>query len=59
MNNQSLVLPVEIIEHIFNLLPYQQGSWFNVLTSCKLFNTIGRRVFDPSRDTNKVMNCIR
>lgn len=51
---QQQVLPSEIMEMIFHFVPSTDGNWFNVLTSCKLFHEIARRVFDPSKESNKV-----
>jgi uncharacterized protein involved in cysteine biosynthesis len=47
-------LPSEIIEMIFHFVPSTEGNWFNILTACKLYYEIARRVFDPSRESNKV-----
>jgi hypothetical protein len=41
---------IDIITLIFELLP--QTDWFRAMMTCKKWNEVGRRIFDPSKVPN-------
>jgi ankyrin repeat protein len=51
--NGTMRLNRDVLGHVFSFLPRE--DWFNVMCTCKLWNEIGRRVFDPSTCGNALM----
>lgn len=39
----------DVLAHIFSFIPFDNGNWFNVMCTCILWNTVGRKTFDPSK----------
>lgn len=52
-SNGTMQLNRDVLGHVFSFIPPE--DWFNVMCTCKLWNEIGRRVFDPSTCGNALM----
>jgi hypothetical protein len=49
------ILPREMIEWIFSFIPRKGGDWFRVKLTCKRFQEISVKVFDPSENNNVLL----
>jgi len=49
----GLILPAEILMHLFTFIPFEQKAWLHTMMVCKLWKSVGSAVFSPSVRNNR------